>query len=50
MIALLLMLAVPPMVVIDEQDVVREEAPPHGAIGMGSGCLESAFVRNTKTN
>ena len=26
----------PPMVVIDERDKVREEAPPHGAIGMST--------------
>lgn len=25
-----------PMVVVDEQDVVRDEAPPHGAIGMST--------------
>ena len=35
--ALLLRLtAAPPMVVIDERDVRREEAPPHGAIGMST--------------
>lgn len=28
--------AAPAMVVIDEADVVREEAPPHGAIGMST--------------
>jgi mannose-6-phosphate isomerase-like protein (cupin superfamily) len=28
--------AAPPMVVIDEVDTVREEAPPHGAIGMST--------------
>lgn len=33
---LLLLLAAPPMVVINERDVVREEAPPHGAIGMST--------------
>lgn len=26
----------PPMAVIDEKDTVREEAPPHGAIGMST--------------
>lgn len=26
----------PPMAVIDERDTVREEAPPHGAIGMST--------------
>lgn len=28
--------AAPPMVIVDEKDVVREEAPPHGAIGMST--------------
>ena len=28
--------AAPPMVVIDEADTVREEPPPHGAIGMST--------------
>ena len=28
--------AAPPMVVVDERSVVREEAPPHGAIGMST--------------
>ncbi len=38
MIAALLLLAqpAPPMVVIDEREKVREEAPPHGAIGMST--------------
>lgn len=29
-------LSAPPMAVIDEKDTVREEAPPHGAIGMST--------------
>jgi mannose-6-phosphate isomerase-like protein (cupin superfamily) len=29
-------ISAPPMVVVDEQAVVREEAPPHGAIGMST--------------
>jgi len=33
---LLLLAAAPPMVVIDERDTVREEAPPHGSIGMST--------------
>jgi len=33
---LLLLTAAPPMVVIDEREVRREEAPPHGAIGMST--------------
>lgn len=42
MIALALALALfaaqdaPPMVVIDERDTVRQEPPPHGAIGMST--------------
>ena len=28
--------AVPPMVVVDERAVVRQEPPPHGAIGMST--------------
>lgn len=34
--ALLLLAAAPPMAVIDERDTRREEAPPHGAIGMST--------------
>ncbi|GAM04131.1 MAG: cupin domain-containing protein [Pseudomonadota bacterium] len=34
--AALLMAAAPAMVVIDEADTVREEPPPHGAIGMST--------------
>jgi mannose-6-phosphate isomerase-like protein (cupin superfamily) len=33
---LLALAAAPPMAVIDERDTVREEAPPHGAIGMST--------------
>jgi mannose-6-phosphate isomerase-like protein (cupin superfamily) len=38
MIGLMLVLqaAAPPMVVVDERQAVREEAPPHGAIGMST--------------
>ncbi len=41
MIAAILLMAtasapVPAMAVIDEKDTVREEAPPHGAIGMST--------------
>jgi mannose-6-phosphate isomerase-like protein (cupin superfamily) len=38
MIGLMLALqaAAPPMVVVDERQAVREEAPPHGAIGMST--------------
>lgn len=34
--ALLLFMAAPPMVVVREADVKREEAPPHGAIGQST--------------
>lgn len=49
MISLLLMLAAPPMVVIDERDVVREEAPPHGAIGMSTAYRISDVVPQPRT-
>ncbi|MEY3634621.1 MAG: hypothetical protein RLZZ61_1031 [Pseudomonadota bacterium] len=49
MIALLIMLAAPPMVVIDERDVVREEAPPHGAIGMSTAYRISDIVPQPRT-
>lgn len=34
--AFFLLASVPPMAVIDERDTRREEAPPHGAIGMST--------------
>ena len=34
--SLLMLMAAPPMVVVNERDVVRQEAPPHGAIGMST--------------
>ena len=34
--AVLLLAAAPPMAVVDERDTRREEAPPHGAIGMST--------------
>lgn len=40
----LLLLSAPPMVVINERDVVREEAPPHGAIGMSTAYRISDVV------
>jgi mannose-6-phosphate isomerase-like protein (cupin superfamily) len=46
---LFLVLAAPPMVVIDERDVVREEAPPHGAIGMSTAYRISDAVPQPKT-
>ncbi|TFI56885.1 cupin domain-containing protein [Sphingomonas parva] len=36
LIAAAMLGAAPPMVVIDERDVVRDEPPPHGAIGMST--------------
>lgn len=36
LLAMLLMAAGPAMVVVREDDVKREEAPPHGAIGMST--------------
>ncbi len=36
MLAILLMAAGPAMVVVREDDVKRDEAPPHGAIGMST--------------
>jgi mannose-6-phosphate isomerase-like protein (cupin superfamily) len=47
--ALLLLLAAPPMVVINERDVVRQEAPPHGAIGMSTAYRISDAVPQPKT-
>lgn len=46
---LLLLLSAPPMVVINERDVVREEAPPHGAIGMSTAYRISDIVPQPKT-
>jgi mannose-6-phosphate isomerase-like protein (cupin superfamily) len=48
-IALFLLLSAPPMVVINERDVVREEAPPHGAIGMSTAYRISDAVPQPKT-
>jgi mannose-6-phosphate isomerase-like protein (cupin superfamily) len=45
----LLLLSAPPMVVINERDVVREEAPPHGAIGMSTAYRISDAVPQPKT-
>ncbi|NHZ93238.1 cupin domain-containing protein [Massilia sp. CCM 8733] len=36
MLAMLIMAAGPAMVVVREDDVKRDEAPPHGAIGMST--------------
>ena len=36
LLAIVLMAATPAMVVVREEDVKRDEAPPHGAIGMST--------------
>lgn len=48
-VELLLLLATPPMVVINERNVVRHEAPPHGAIGMSTAYRISDAVPQPKT-
>jgi mannose-6-phosphate isomerase-like protein (cupin superfamily) len=47
--SLLILLAAPPMVVINERDVVRQEAPPHGAIGMSTAYRISDVVPQPRT-
>lgn len=47
--SLLLLLMAPPMVVIEERDVVRKEAPPHGAIGMSTAYRISDVVPQPRT-
>ena len=47
--SLLMLLAAPPMVVVNERDVVRQEAPPHGAIGMGTAYRISDVVPQPRT-
>lgn len=49
MLALLLATAAPAMVVVREEDVKREEAPPHGAIGMSTAYRISDAVPQPKT-
>jgi mannose-6-phosphate isomerase-like protein (cupin superfamily) len=48
-VELLLLLAAPPMLVINERDVVRDEPPPHGAIGMSTAYRISDVVPQPKT-
>ena len=38
--------AAPPMVVVDEKNVIKQEAPPHGAIGMSTAYRISDSVPN----
>lgn len=47
--ALLLIAAAPPAVIVNEKDVVREEAPPHGAIGMSTAYRISDAVPQPRT-
>jgi mannose-6-phosphate isomerase-like protein (cupin superfamily) len=42
----LLLAAAPPAVIVDEAEMVREEAPPHGAIGMSTAYRISDAVPN----
>jgi mannose-6-phosphate isomerase-like protein (cupin superfamily) len=46
---LLMLLAAPPMVVVNERDVVRQETPPHGAIGMSTAYRISDVVPQPRT-
>ena len=47
--SLLMLLVAPPMVVVNERDVVRQEAPPHGAIGMSTAYRISDVVPQPRT-
>ena len=47
--SLLMLMAAPPMVVVNERDVVRQEAPPHGAIGMSTAYRISDAVPQPRT-
>ena len=47
--ALLLLAAAPPMVVVEESAVKRDEAPPHGAIGMSTAYRISDAVPQPRT-
>ena len=44
-----MLMAAPPMVVVNERDVVRQEAPPHGAIGMSTAYRISDVVAQPRT-
>ena len=46
---MLMLMAAPPMVVVNERDVVRQEAPPHGAIGMSTAYRISDVVPQPRT-
>ena len=45
----LLLAAAPPMAVIDERNVVRQEPPPHGEIGMSTAYRISDAVPQPRT-
>ena len=47
--SLLMLMAAPPMVVVNERDVIRQEAPPHGAIGMSTAYRISDVVPQPRT-
>jgi mannose-6-phosphate isomerase-like protein (cupin superfamily) len=47
--SLLMLMAAPPMVVVNERDVVRQEAPPHGAIGMSTAYRISDVAPQPRT-
>lgn len=49
MFALLLAAVAPAMVVVREEEVKREEAPPHGAIGMSTAYRITDAVPQPKT-
>lgn len=49
MLLALLLGSAPPMVVVDQDDVVRREAPPHGAIGMSTAWRISDAVPQPRT-
>jgi mannose-6-phosphate isomerase-like protein (cupin superfamily) len=46
MILALLLAAAPPAAIVNEAEMVREEAPPHGAIGMSTAYRISDAVPN----
>jgi mannose-6-phosphate isomerase-like protein (cupin superfamily) len=47
--SLLMLMAAPPMVVVNERDVFRQEPPPHGAIGMSTAYRISDVVPQPRT-
>lgn len=46
LLALTIAAAAPPMIVVDEQTVTKQEAPPHGNIGMSTAFRISDVVPN----